>query len=390
MDFKQTTISCLLFFRSNWWQLGHNKTAKKERRMELEQEKVITNVDQAACGNNAGPIIELKNVTKTFETKAGQVEALRDINLSVMTGEIFGIIGLSGAGKSTLVRCINLLEKPTEGQVIFDGKKLLDMKRGALNATRREIAMVFQQFNLLMQRTALENICFPLEIAGTPKKEARERAMELLEVVDLVDRAGSYPSQLSGGQKQRVAIARALATRPKVLLCDEATSALDPKTTRSILALLKEINQKFGITIVIITHEMSVIQQICQRVAIIEKGDLAEIGSVSDIFSQPKSQAAKRLVLPDGNRTDTFRGTQMLRIVFDGRNSYEPVISNMVLACQAPVNIIYANTQNIEGMAVGQMIIQLPDNELEAAKQINYLKSQDVKFEQIEEVGIDV
>lgn len=358
--------------------------------MELEQEKVITNVDQAACGNNAGPIIELKNVTKTFETKAGQVEALRDINLSVMTGEIFGIIGLSGAGKSTLVRCINLLEKPTEGQVIFDGKKLLDMKRGALNATRREIAMVFQQFNLLMQRTALENICFPLEIAGTPKKEARERAMELLEVVDLVDRAGSYPSQLSGGQKQRVAIARALATRPKVLLCDEATSALDPKTTRSILALLKEINQKFGITIVIITHEMSVIQQICQRVAIIEKGDLAEIGSVSDIFSQPKSQAAKRLVLPDGNRTDTFRGTQMLRIVFDGRNSYEPVISNMVLACQAPVNIIYANTQNIEGMAVGQMIIQLPDNELEAAKQINYLKSQDVKFEQIEEVGIDV
>lgn len=223
-------------------------------------------------------IISLRGIKKEFRTKNGSVTALNGIDLDIEEGDIYGIIGLSGAGKSTLVRCINLLEKPTEGQVIFDGKSLTNLKRGELNLERRKISMIFQQFNLLMQRTAIDNICFPLEIAGVPKAKARKKAEELLRTVDLADKVNAYPSQLSGGQKQRVAIARALAADPKVLLCDEATSALDPKTTGAILELLKRINEEYGITIVVITHEMEVVKRICNKAAVIEKGEIAESG----------------------------------------------------------------------------------------------------------------
>ena len=335
----------------------------------------------------ARPIIQIKGLTKEFETKAGTVKALDDIDLDIRAGEIFGIIGMSGAGKSTLVRCINLLERPTLGAVYYEGEDLTALSGTALNAARQNIGMIFQQFNLLMQRSSLKNVCFPLEVAGVSKKEAQDRARELLALVELEDRMQSYPSQLSGGQKQRVAIARALATNPKVLLCDEATSALDPKTTRAILTLLADINKKLGITIIIITHEMSVIQQICDRVAIIDEGQIAELGEVEEIFARPKSQAAKRLVYPDGEKTEKFSGTGRVRIVFDGRSSFEPVISNLVLACQAPLNIMFANTQDVGGHAVGQMVVQLPEDSQKAAIVLEYLKKQNVNFEEVEEIG---
>ena len=252
----------------------------------------------------------------------------------VRRGEIFGIIGLSGAGKSTLVRCINFLEKPTAGTVTVDGQELGSLLKKQLLEARRSMGMIFQQFNLLQQRTALQNICFPLEIAGTSKADAEKRAKELLEIVGLSDRAGNYPSQLSGGQQQRVAIARALATSPKILLCDEATSALDPTTTRSILALLKEINRTLGITIIVITHEMAVIEEICQRVAIIDSSRIAEVGAVDDVFTRPQSAMAKQLIYPDGKRRALATGKRYCRIVFDGNSSFEPIVSNMVLECK--------------------------------------------------------
>ena len=236
-------------------------------------------------------IVRIRSLNKTFTGRAGKVTALDGIDLDIRRGEIFGIIGLSGAGKSTLVRCINFLEKPTAGTVTVDGQELGSLSKKQLLEARRSMGMIFQQFNLLQQRTALQNICFPLEIAGTSKADAEKRAKELLEIVGLSDRAGNYPSQLSGGQQQRVAIARALATSPKILLCDEATSALDPTTT-SILNLLREINRRMGITIVIITHEMSVVESTCTHVAIIDDGQLAECGTVESVFSQPKSAAA--------------------------------------------------------------------------------------------------
>ena len=250
-------------------------------------------------------IIELKEMSKSFKVKNGVVHALDKIDLKINRGEIFGIIGMSGAGKSTLVRCINLLERPTEGQVLFDGQDLTVLKPSQLRQARRSMGMIFQQFNLLMQKTALENVCFPLEISGVKKEEARKRAEELLEIVGLEERKNSYPAQLSGGQKQRVAIARALTTNPKVLLCDEATSALDPNTTRSILKLLKDINKRLGITVVVITHEMSVIEEICQRVAIIDSSKIAEIGTVEKIFTAPKSSIGKQLVYSESKpKTD--------------------------------------------------------------------------------------
>ena len=243
-------------------------------------------------------IIKITGLKKTFTSRSGEVDALDDINLTVNKGDIFGIIGLSGAGKSTLVRCMNLLERPTSGSVVFGGKELSSMKRDELLETRRSIGMIFQGFNLLSQRTALKNVCFPLEIAHTDRAAAEKRARELLSLVGLSDRADNYPSQLSGGQKQRVAIARALATEPKVLLCDEATSALDPNTTEQILALLKEINKKLGVTIVVITHEMRVIERICNRVAVIDAGKIVEQGDVSDIFTNPRCDITRELVLP--------------------------------------------------------------------------------------------
>lgn len=325
------------------------------------------------------PLIQLKGLGKTFQSKDNTVTALDHIDLEIDSGEIFGIIGMSGAGKSTLVRCINLLERPTSGKVFFAGMDLSTLSGAALNKTRQQMGMIFQQFNLLMQRTTVGNICFPMELCGIPKAQARQRALELLELVGLSDKANAYPAQLSGGQKQRVAIARALATNPKVLLCDEATSALDPTTTRSILALLKDINQRLGITIVVITHEMAVIEEICQRVAIIADSHVAEVGSVEDIFTNPQSQAAKKLVYPEeGKPIDDFVGHKhCCRIVFDGNSSFEPVVASMILECREPVNILFADTKNIDGRAFGQIVIQLPDDPLAAKRILSYLRSRD-------------
>ena len=258
-------------------------------------------------------IIQVKDVSKTFVGKANTVEALRGINLEIHKGEIYGVIGMSGAGKSTLVRCLNFLEKPTEGTVLVEGKDLSVLSDKELRQMRTQIAMIFQHFNLLMQRTVLDNICFPLEIIGRKKKEAREKAKELLEIVGLSEKADAYPAQLSGGQKQRVAIARALATNPKILLCDEATSALDPTTTKSILALLKDINEKYGITIIIITHEMAVVQEICTHVAIIDGGSLAETGTVEEVFARPKTAAAKKLVFQNGGNYEAGKMINYLK-----------------------------------------------------------------------------
>ena len=333
-------------------------------------------------------IIGIQGLHKSYTSKGQTSKALENINLDIYEGEIFGIIGLSGAGKSTLVRCINFLEKPTEGTVLFDGQDLSRLSQRELNTARQSMGMIFQQFNLLMQRTTLANICFPLEIAGVKKADALKRANELLEIVGLADKAQAYPSQLSGGQKQRIAIARALATNPKVLLCDEATSALDPQTTRSILSLLKEINQKLGITIIIITHEMSVIEEICQRVAIIADHEIAEVGKVQDIFTKPKTIATKRLVYPDGQKTANFEGARAYRIVFDGSSSFEPVIANMVLECKAPVNIIFADSKNIDGKAFGQIVIQMPEDDRAAGKMLAYLNSRHLTVEEVDHSNV--
>lgn len=271
--------------------------------------------------------IEIKNVSKKYETKDGTVEALKNVSLSIEQGDIYGIIGMSGAGKSTLVRCMNFLEQPTSGNVLIKGRALGGLKEKELRKQREQIGMIFQHFNLLMQKSVLENVCFPMYIQGKKKKEAREKAEELLEIVGLKEKANAFPSQLSGGQKQRVAIARALATSPKILLCDEATSALDPQTTASILELLQEINRKFNITIVIITHQMSVVRKICSHVAIMKSGEIVETGSVSEIFSHPKSDVARELIRKDegddisreessGNTKDLIQSGRKVRIVF--------------------------------------------------------------------------
>ena len=331
-------------------------------------------------------MIQTVNVSKTFSGKEGQVEALKNISLDIYKEDIFGIIGMSGAGKSTLVRCLNFLERPTSGQVYVEGKDLSALTEKQLRNERTQIAMIFQHFNLLMQRNVLDNVCFPMEIIGMSKANARKRAVELLEEVGLEDKARSYPAQLSGGQKQRVAIARALATEPKILLCDEATSALDPTTTKSILELLREINRKHGITIVIITHAMSVVQEICNRVAIIDNGELAETGTVLEVFSRPKSHAAKKLVFPDGGDSSVaeMRGRRCIRIVFSSNSSFEPVIGNMVLHCNAPVNILLADTRDIGGIAQGQMILQLPEDEQTAARMIQYLRDRNLGVEELD------
>lgn len=330
-------------------------------------------------------MIEIKHLGKTYSAPGGDIVALEDINLKIEDGEIFGIIGLSGAGKSTLVRCINLLERPTEGQVLLDGKNLTELSKKELLALRQSIGMIFQGFNLLEQRSVLKNVCFPLEIAGVDKKQARARAMELLQLVGLADRAASYPSQLSGGQKQRVAIARALATRPKYLLCDEATSALDPNTTRSILELLREINKTMGVTIVVITHEMKVIDQICDRVAVIDHSRIAEEGRVSQVFTNPKSQIARDLIIPKDRAVLDTKGGRRLRLTFNGEYSNAPVISDMVLECQAPVNILFADTKEFEGVIYGHMIIELPNDPRQAEKIIVWLKNSQVKWKEEEE-----
>ena len=310
---------------------------------------------------NLQPIIEIKHLSKIFGTGDNQVAALQDVSLSVNAGEIFGIIGLSGAGKSTLVRCINLLEHPNQGEVLFHGQDLTHLKEKELRMQRRKISMIFQSFNLLEQRNCLDNICFPMELAGVPRKDARKRAMELLETVGLPDKANAYPVQLSGGQKQRIAIARALASDPEVLLCDEATSALDPKTTDSILKLLQKINQERGITVIIITHQMSVIEQICHRVAILDAGVVAEIGAVESVFANPQSKAGRRLVSPEVVALPLFDwDTPVARIAFNGNASADPIIASVAMDLGIKVSILGAATRNVDGKAFGTMLISLP------------------------------
>ncbi|MBP3476788.1 MAG: ATP-binding cassette domain-containing protein [Lachnospiraceae bacterium] len=338
-------------------------------------------------------MIEVRNLSKTFVTKDAKVEALQDISLSIQAGDIYGIIGMSGAGKSTLVRCLNFLERPTAGTVEIEGEDLGSLSEKELRMKRREIAMIFQHFNLLMQKNVIDNICFPLDIAGIPKKDARKRAEELLEIVGLTEKAKSYPSQLSGGQKQRVAIARALAANPKILLCDEATSALDPQTTQSILQLLKQINREYGITIVIITHEMAVVREICSHVAIIGDGHLVEQGRVLDIFSHPKTAEAKELIVKGGgeehrtlesHQKELMKGKCCVRIVFSDNSSFEPVIANMVLKFGQPINILKADTKNVEGIARGEMILSLPDDKEIQESMKSYLLERGLAVEEVD------
>ncbi len=330
-------------------------------------------------------MIQLQNVSKVFSTKDRSVEAVKDISLNIEKGDIFGIIGLSGAGKSTLVRCINFLEKPTSGSVIFEGVDLASLNHSALLEKRRSMSMIFQGFNLLSQRTALKNVCFPLEIAGIPKKTAIEKARGLLKLVGLEERENAYPSQLSGGQKQRVAIARALASDPQVLLCDEATSALDPTTTTAILELLKRINRDLGVTIIVITHEMKVVEQICNKVAVLDNGELVETGYVKDVFTSPKTAKAKELILPKGKSVKKMQGGKVIRIVFDGQAASEPVISNLTIECQTAVNILQADTKAIEEKAYGEMLIELPLDETSSARVLGYLKDRKIHFEEVTE-----
>ena len=329
-------------------------------------------------------MIELKHISKTFPTADGVFQALDDINLTIRDGDIFGIVGMSGAGKSTLVRCINLLERPTAGQVVIDGQDLMELSAPQLREKRRSISMIFQQFNLLMQRTCLGNICFPMEIAGVPQGEARKRALEYLDIVGLPDKANAYPAQLSGGQKQRIAIARALASNPKVLLCDEATSALDPTTTRSILKLIQDINRRMGITAVIITHEMAVVEEICSHVAILERGRMVETGTVEAVFSNPQTEAGRRLVFPEGANIDKFPVAGVVRVVFNGGSSYEPLIASLAIDCGVKVNILGADTRNVNGKAFGSMLLGLPEDHGEATRAMSYLKAQkDVTVEEV-------
>ncbi len=331
-------------------------------------------------------MIRLEGIKKRFRTKAGELEVLHGVSAEIQRGEIFGIIGLSGAGKSTLVRCINLLERPTSGKVWLDGVELTALGEKELREQRRHMGMIFQQFHLLMQRTALENVCFPLEIAGVSKADARKRAKELLELVGLEDRMESYPAQLSGGQKQRVAIARALASQPKVLLCDEATSALDPNTTAGVLSLLKDINERLGITIVVITHEMSVIQEICDRVAIIDGGLIAEEGSVEDIFRAPKTKIGQELVLHEGQNREAYTGKlpYCYRLVFKGGRENEPVLGRMMIELGGLVNILAANTRTLENQAFGQMVVQFPAEQEMRERMIAYLQRRGVEVEEVE------
>ena len=347
----------------------------------------------------AQKMVEVRDLSKTFMAKDGRVDALRHINLEIDQGDIYGIIGMSGAGKSTLVRCLNYLEKPTEGQVFIEGQELGTLPDRELRKLRSSIGMIFQGFNLLMQKSVLDNICFPLQIQGVKKAEAVQKARSLLETVGLADKERAYPAQLSGGQKQRVAIARALACDPKILLCDEATSALDPQTTASILSLLKEINEATGITIIIITHQMSVVREICRKVAIIEKGELVEENLVEEIFLHPRSHAAKQLIIegkdPDewdasdalGKVTPILHEDRRIRIVFGTQSSFEPVIANMILTFGVAVNILRADTKDVGGVARGEMILGLPEDRELQENIIAYLKDRGLAVEEVEGVS---
>ena len=406
-----------------------NLERKEGRREGLERK------EERQEGTERESIISVQGLGKVFHTASGDFTALDDIRLDIQKGQIQGIIGLSGAGKSTLVRCINFLERPSSGQIFFHGKSLSTMKEKEILAMRQNMGMIFQQFNLLEQRNLLQNVCFPLEIAdsgflsralkewkdkkrkakssdrrnsaerekkegkpsltpfpvilkalfsGKARKEKRiKRAQELLKLVGLEGREKSYPAQLSGGQKQRVAIARALATNPEVLLCDEATSALDPKTTEQILSLLKKINREMGVTIIIITHQMSVIESICDEVAIIDHSHIAESGPVKEVFQSPKTEIGKRLILGEGEKEAFFGSGRRFRIVFDGRKAHEPILSELILALHTPVNILFANTKEVDGMAVGQMVIELPENMEDILHVTEFMKERGIAFEEV-------
>ncbi len=331
------------------------------------------------------PIIEIKNLKKVYQVPGGEVVALDGINLSIERGQIYGIIGMSGAGKSTLIRCMNRLDTPTEGQVLLDGQNILTMSEKQLMATRRKVSMIFQQFNLLMQKTVARNVRYPLEIAGVDKQKANARVKELLQIVQLEDKAEAYPIQLSGGQRQRVAIARALASNPEVLLCDEATSALDPMTTQSILALLQKINRELGITVVLITHEMAVIRQICSRVAILDGGKIAEEGTVDDVFVHTRSAAGRRLFgILSSEEEESGSEIPALRIVFDEGKETQPIIAGLVKECGVEVNILSADIKRINGKSYGQMLIETPEDD-EARREIKrYLESQGLTVKEVD------
>ncbi len=323
-------------------------------------------------------MIEIKNLSKTFSTASGSVEALKNISLTINDGDIYGIIGMSGAGKSTLVRSINMLERPTEGKIIIDGRDMGNLSEAELRKERRNITMIFQGFNLLMQRNCLKNVCFPLELAGVKKSEAEKRAKELLELVGLGEKLKAYPAQLSGGQQQRVAIARALATHPKILLCDEATSALDPQTTQSILSLIRDIHDRLGITVIVITHQMSVVEQICTKVAILDNGSVAEVGDVSDVFSAPKSNAARALVYPEGFEQTAVadENGQVIRVVFNGANATKtPLIAKMAIDKGITASILSASTKSIGDKAYGNMLLGIPGGKAQLECALEYLRA---------------
>ena len=333
-------------------------------------------------------MIEIKNLKKTYESSENSVNALDNINLTVNDGDIYGIIGMSGAGKSTLVRCINMLERPTAGQVLIDGKDIGALNEKELREERKKISMIFQGFNLLQQRTCLANICFPMELAGVPKAKAKKRAKELLEIVGLPDKAEEYPSKLSGGQQQRIAIARALASDPKVLLCDEATSALDPKTTHAILELIRDINERMGITVIIITHQMSVVEEICNRVAILDSGEVAEEGEVAKIFAQPKSAIAKRMVFPQAEELSSEHKAdeRIISVLFNGADTASaPLITKMAIDEGIVANILYASTRIIREKVYGNMLLGVPNDSEAVEKAKTYLTSKgDIAVEEVE------
>ena len=341
-------------------------------------------------------MIELSNLEKIYETPNGNVHALKGINLHINRGEIFGIIGLSGAGKSTLVRCINMLEKPTKGTVLVDGKDLTAMSDSELRSARRHIGMIFQHFNLLSSATVFDNIAFPLRLVSTPEDQLKNKVESLLKIVGLLDKAQQYPSQLSGGQKQRVGIARALANDPKVLLCDEATSALDPQTTKSILKLIKDINQQLKLTVVVITHEMQVVKDICSRVAVIENGIIAEEGSVVDIFSNPQRDITKEFisVILSNDLPVAFRDAEikkektpgsflLVRLIFIGESADDPVLERMIRAVEVNVTMLFGNLDQISGIPFGRMIIGLSGSDERINEALDFLSKQDLKMEVI-------
>ena len=330
-------------------------------------------------------VFELTNGYKTYKNDGKEFTALKDVSLEVREGEIFGIIGMSGAGKSTLVRTLNRLEEVSSGTVSFYGKDLAQLKARELREVRHSISMIFQGFNLVNQRTVIQNVEQSLKIIGTPRAARREKAKQMLELVSLSEKANEYPARLSGGQKQRVAIARALAVDPKVLLCDEATSALDPKITGEILDLLKKINEERKLTIVIITHEMSVVEKICDRVAIIDDGNLAEIGEVKEVFSNPKSKAAKKLVFPSNPFDPSGEDRKLVRIVFDGTQSNVPFIANLVEETGLKVNILSANTRSVGGIGYGQMILELPEKEDESRTVIEFFRKGGLSVSEVQQ-----